>query len=320
MMIETRPRIAFFGTPEFAVPCLRAIASLEQVELVLVVTQPDRPAGRGNKLQPSPVKLAAQSLAIPVFQPEKLKQEQQALEKLCPNLDLGVVVAFGQILPTSVLKLPRLGCINVHASLLPRWRGAAPIQRALMAGDQHTGVCLMQMERGLDTGPVLFSKVIDITGQDDFRELHDKLAQTGADLLKSHLLEILTGKVQATPQDEAQVEYASKISNEECRINWDQPAEIIQRQIRALSPYPGAFTFLAGRRVKIYKAEVAKALSNSAALACGAVARLDKHTLEIRCARDLLALEEVQMEGKTRLPIREFIKGTSLDNSTVFGA
>lgn len=293
---------------------------MDAVRVGAVITQPDRPAGRGERLQMSPVKVAALKHGLKVLQPERIRKQQKAfLAELSAldKFDIGVVTAFGQLLPQAVLELPRRGCINIHASLLPRWRGAAPIQRALMAGDSETGVCLMHMEAGLDSGPVYSRVSLPIETTDDFGSLHDKLASAGAALLRRDLAAILRGDIGPQPQPEAGVAYAHKIENHEAQIDWNQPARIIALQIRALSPYPGAFTFLRGKRLKILRAGAEDEIR--AAGIPGQIALIDKHRLEILCGDGLLAIHEAQLEGRSRQPVAEFMRGAGLDTATVLG-
>ena len=246
-------RIVFAGTPGFAVPCLRAAAG--RGEVVAVYTQPDRPSGRGRQLAASPVKVEALARGIPVFQPENFKSAaaREQLRELKP--DLMVVVAYGLILPQSVLDIPRMGCWNVHASLLPRWRGAAPIQRALEAGDSQTGVCLMQMEKGLDTGPVLLSLATPISAEDTGGSLHDRLSQLGAEVLGDGLKLLRAGmRPLVVPQPAEGVTYAHKLDKAEARLDWSQDAAALARRVRAFNPWPVAEAMLAGERVRIHGA------------------------------------------------------------------
>ena len=246
-------RIVFAGTPEFAVPCLRAAAN--KAEVVAVYTQPDRPAGRGRGLAPSPVKLEAVLRGIPVHQPEHFRSAAAKAELRALAPDLMVVVAYGLILPQSVLDIPAHGCWNVHASMLPRWRGAAPIQRAIEAGDARTGVCLMQMEKGLDTGPVLLAQALDIGPDETGGRLHDRLADLGAQVL-SDALGLLRATIQLPPhpQPDAGVTYAHKIDKAEARLDWSQPARVLANKVRAFNPWPMAETLLGGERVRIHGA------------------------------------------------------------------
>lgn len=246
-------RIVFMGTPDFSVPALRAIAARHQV--LAVYCQPPRAAGRGQKPRPSPVQRAAEDLGIPVRSPVSLRDAQAQADFADLGADAAVVVAYGLILPQAVLDAPRLGCVNIHASLLPRWRGAAPIHRAILAGDTQTGIAIMQMEAGLDTGPVLAERRLPITDRDTTASLHDSLAQMGADLILD-VLEVLPGD--PVPQPESGVTYAAKIDKAEARIDWTRPAAQIDRQIRGLSPFPGAWCDIGGERVKLLDSRLAQ--------------------------------------------------------------
>lgn len=246
-------RIVFMGTPDFSVPALRAIAARHQV--LAVYCQPPRAAGRGQKPRPSPVQRAAEDLGIPVRSPVSLRDAQAQADFADLGADAAVVVAYGLILPQAVLDAPRLGCVNIHASLLPRWRGAAPIHRAILAGDTQTGIAIMQMEAGLDTGPVLAERRLPITDRDTTASLHDSLAQMGADLILD-VLEVLPGD--PVPQPEAGVTYAAKIDKAEARIDWTRTAAQIDRQIRGLSPFPGAWCDIGGERVKLLDSRLAQ--------------------------------------------------------------
>lgn len=314
-MNESRPRIVFFGTPEFAAVGLRTLLDMPTLSVGAVVTQPDRPAGRGNKLHSSPVKLLAVERGIPVLQPERIRKAEQAfLDELTPfgPFDLGVVIAFGQILPQSVLDLPRRGCLNVHGSLLPRWRGAAPIQRAMMSGDAETGVCLMQMEAGLDTGPVFSESRTPIESGDTFRSLHDRLAHGGAALLRRDILSIVDGSLTSRPQPVEGVTYAHKITAADQIINWSKSADEIAHLIRALDPAPGATTFLEGRRVKLFSPEI----QSTPLLPPGALDVSSGH-LRIGCGTGVLAPQEAQPEGKRRMTTREWLNGVVVAPGTV---
>src|SRR5690606_24034061 len=266
-------RIVFAGTPEFAVPCLRAAA--QRNEVVAVYTQPDRPAGRGRTLAPSPVKREALLRGIEVLQPENFKTplSREALAALKP--DLLVVVAYGLILPQAVLDIPTHGCWNVHASLLPRWRGAAPIQRAIEAGDGETGVCLMQMEKGLDTGPVLLARATPISATDTGGSLHDTLAALGAEVLAEGLALLRAGNLPAAqPQPDQGVTYAHKLDKAEARLDWSQPATVLADKVRAFDPWPVAEAELAGERLRIHAA-VALPLQHDIAPGCVVAASRD---------------------------------------------
>lgn len=252
MKTSPRPRVVFMGSPAFAVPVLEALA--EQYPVVGVVTQPDRPAGRGNRLKPPPVKVRAQELGLPVFQPERLSRPE-ALEQLrtwAP--DLIVVAAYGQILKPQVLQLPRYGCLNVHASLLPRWRGAAPVAYAIWHGDPKTGVTIMLMDEGLDTGPILAQREEPILAHDTAATLSQRLARLGAQLLLETLPDYLSGRLQPRPQDEAQATYAPRLRREDGWLDFTRPAPELERQVRAFDPWPGTFTFWNHRRLKVLRA------------------------------------------------------------------
>ncbi|MCO6431543.1 MAG: methionyl-tRNA formyltransferase [Deltaproteobacteria bacterium] len=306
--------IVFFGTPAFSVSSLTALID-NGYKVAAVVTQPDKPAGRGSALTSPPVKVAAINHSIPVLQPHSIKKEISAftgeLAQFGP-FDLGVVVAFGQILPRTILEIPRLGCINIHASLLPRWRGAAPIQRSILCGDSETGVCIMQMDEGLDTGPVFSCEKIPISDSDDAGALHDKLAQAGAALLVNTIPSILEGSKQAQPQSEEGVTYAGKILPAEGRIDWTESGEKITRQLRAFSPYPGAYSSVNGKRLKIFKAQWKPDTNVVARRQAGEIAYVDGEHLEVRCADGVLAIQDVQLEGKRRMPAPEFLRGCRL--------
>ena len=296
-------RIVFAGTPEFAVPCLRAAAN--KAEVVAVYTQPDRPAGRGRGLTPSPVKREALQRGIPVLQPEHFRAQvsKDALRALKP--DLMVVVAYGLILPQSVLDIPEHGCWNVHASLLPRWRGAAPIQRAIEAGDTRTGVCLMQMEKGLDTGPVLLSQAIDIGPHDTGGHVHDRLADLGAQVLADGLgLLRATIQLPRTPQPDAGVTYAHKIEKAEARLDWQQPAMALANKVRAFNPWPVAEAQLAGERVRIHGAV---ALDEAHGLAPGSVLRADRNGIDIACGQGVLRIRVLQRDGGKPITAADYL-------------
>ncbi|MEP6907393.1 MAG: methionyl-tRNA formyltransferase [Pseudoxanthomonas sp.] len=296
-------RIIFAGTPAFAVPSLRAAHA--QGEVIAVYTQPDRPAGRGRGLTPSPVKLEAIQRGIPVLQPETLrhKQSQQALRDMEP--DLIIVVAYGLILPRAVLEIPRFGCWNIHASLLPRWRGAAPIQRAIEAGDTETGVCLMRMEAGLDTGPVLLAQTTSIGPEDTGGQLHDRLAELGAGVLADGLA-LRRADVLPRPwvQPEAGVTYAHKLDKQEARLDWNQPADVLARKVRAFEPWPVAEAMVAGERLRIHGAiglELAHASAPGTLLAAG------KQGIDIACAHGALRLRVVQREGGKAITAADYL-------------
>lgn len=307
-------RVLFFGTPDFAVPSLRALLSIPDTRVGAVITQPDRPTGRGGNVTAPPIKQLALENGIPVLQPRSLRKEwdelRAQLEQFGP-FDIGVVVAFGQILPKSVLEYPAHGCLNVHASLLPRWRGAAPIQRALQAGDTETGVCLMRMDEGLDTGAVYSRMATPIADTDTGGLLHDRLATIGADLLRRDLGAIIAGSLQSAPQPESGVTYASKITAADTAIDWSNHSSLIAHSIRAFSPYPGCFTTLAGKRFKLVTARAVE-LNNPHSATPGTVIHAQDGRCVIACGTGALMLEEVHLEGKRRMQIDEFLRGTSI--------
>ncbi len=298
-------RIVFAGTPEFAVPCLRAAA--QRHEVVAVYTQPDRPAGRGRELTLSPVKREALARGIEVLQPEnfKLGLAKDALRALKP--DLLVVVAYGLILPQSVLDIPTHGCWNVHASLLPRWRGAAPIQRAIEAGDSETGVCLMQMEKGLDTGPVLLSQSLRIEPTDTGGQLHDRLATLGAQVLSDGLGLLRAGlRPVAQPQPAEGVTYAHKLDKADAQLDWSQPATQLANKIRAFNPWPMAEASVAGERLRVHGAI---ALNESHAAAPGTLLRAGREGLDIACAEGVLRIRVLQRDGGKAITAADYLNG-----------
>ena len=291
-------RIVFMGTPEFSVPVLKALASRH--EIAAVYTQPPRPAGRGKADRPSPVQLCAESLGIPVRYPVSLRSEDAQQDFLSLRSDVAVVVAYGLILPQPILDAPRLGCLNIHASLLPRWRGAAPIHRAIMAGDAETGVCIMQMEAGLDTGPVLLREATPIGEEETTQDLHDRLSAMGARLI---LVALDRLPLPAEPQPEPGVTYAAKIDKAEARIDWTRPAVEIDRQIRALSPFPGAWCEVAGERLKLLRSRLAPGHG-----APGQVL----HGLTIACGEGAVEITEAQREGKKPAKSQDLLRGFTL--------
>jgi methionyl-tRNA formyltransferase len=296
-------RIVFAGTPEFAVPSLRAAA--ENGEVVAVYTQPDRPAGRGRQLAPSPVKAAAQARGLQVRQPLDFKAAATREELRALQPDLMIVVAYGLILPASVLAIPRHGCWNVHASLLPRWRGAAPIQRAIEAGDESTGVCLMQMEKGLDTGPVLLSLPAPINPEDTAATLHDRLAELGAEVVADGLKLLRAGTLPPPrPQPGAGVTYARKLEKEESKLDFRRDAVELERQLRAFQPWPGAEAVVDGERLRIH---AAKALPLEHRQAPGSVLAAGRAGLDIACGRGALRLLRVQREGGRPIDVADYL-------------
>jgi len=293
-------RIVFMGTPDFSVSVLEALHGAGH-EIVAVYSQPPRRAGRGKKARPSAVQKSAEGLGLPVFTPLNFKEESDRAACAAHKADIAVVVAYGLILPQAVLDMPAKGCLNIHASLLPRWRGAAPIQRAIMAGDDKTGVCIMQMEAGLDTGPVIARRETEITASDTAASLHDRLAEIGSELIVEVLV---TKKFSAKPQLNDGVTYASKIDKSEAKIDWSQPAQSIDRQIRGLSPFPGAWCEMNGERVKLLGSTVAK----GAGLAGEA---LDTE-YTIACGQGAVRLTKLQRAGKGPMDAEVFSRGFPL--------
>jgi methionyl-tRNA formyltransferase len=312
-------KVVFFGTPDFAARGLASLLDLSFVEIGLVITQPDKPAGRGGKIQASPVKTLSEEKQIALYQPTSLKKELadsiDVIKKYGP-FDLGIVIAFGQILPQAILDLPRMGCVNVHASLLPRWRGAAPIQRSIINGDSETGICLMKMDAGLDTGAVYSKDSTLIKSDDNFQTLHDRLAEMGGNLLKKDVLKILKGELPALAQPESGTTYAAKITQEEAKINWELPAQQLHNLIRGLSPVPGAYCFLEGKRLKLFQCRLLDKIGEGVPL--GQVCFADKSRIEVSCRDGVLSIEELQLEGKRRMPVNEFLKGVKINTETRF--
>lgn len=297
-------RLVFAGTPDFAVPSLRACL-VSGAEVVAVYTQPDRPAGRGRKLAPSPVKQAALAAGVAVEQPETLRDAAVRARLAAHAPDLIVVVAYGLILPKSVLALPRLGCWNVHASLLPRWRGAAPIQRAILAGDAETGVDLMQMEAGLDTGPVLLERRTPIAPDDTGGSLHDRLAALGAEVLAEGLARVLRGEaLMPTPQAAQGVTYAHKLDKAEARLDWNESALTLARKVRAFDPWPVAEAEIHGERMRLWSAEPVPA---SVQAAPGSLVATHRDAIDVATGDGLLRIRELQREGGRRVAVRDWL-------------
>jgi methionyl-tRNA formyltransferase len=302
-------RIAFAGTPEFALPALNVLLDSSHA-VVAVLTQPDRPKGRGRQLAASPVKLAAASRGVPVFQPLSLRTDSARAELLDWRLDVLVVVAYGLILPRAVLDLPRFGCINIHASLLPRWRGAAPIQRAILAGDSQTGVTIMQMDAGLDTGPMLLQRRIDITEAETAGSLQDRLAADGASALLEVLEKISQGSASSTAQPTEGISYAAKIEKAEALIDWARDVKDIDRQIRAFNPRPVAETRYEGEQLRIHAARVQDQVPRNADP--GRIVAVRDEAIVVACGRGHLAITEVQRPGRRPVAARALAQSASL--------
>lgn len=292
-------KIIFMGTPDFSVPALRAIAA--QHEIVAVYSQPPRPAGRGKKDRPSPVQQVAEDLGLPVRHPANFRDPAEVAAFQALHADVAVVVAYGLILPQPLLDAPRHGCLNIHASLLPRWRGAAPIHRAIMAGDTETGVAIMQMEAGLDTGPVLLQQSLPIGAGDTTGDLHDRLADLGAHLILTALDGI--DRLPRTPQADQGATYAAKIDKAEARIDWAQPAAEIDRLIRGLSPFRGAWTLIGAERVKLLRSRLAPGAGTPGQVLSG---------LTIACGSGAVEILTAQREGKRPMEAEELLRGLTL--------
>ena len=322
----TPPRIAFAGTPEFARAALHALREAD-IPVALVLTQPDRPAGRGMKPQASPVKQWADAHGIPVAQPRSLRldgpfaQDAAAAQSalLAARPDALVVAAYGLLLPRWTLDLPPLGCLNIHASLLPRWRGAAPIQRAIEAGDAQTGVTIMQMDAGLDTGAILLAEPLPIGPQETAATLHDRLAAQGARLIVQALQQAAAGPLPATPQPSEGASYARKIDKSEAPIDWTQPAPVIERRIRAFNPFPGASALLESAPIKLWQAQISPA-PRPANAAAGQILAASAEGVTVACGEGALRLTELQRPGGKRLPAREFLRGFALRAGQRFAA
>ena len=302
-------KLIFAGTPEFAATALQALIDAGHT-IELVLTQPDRRAGRGMTLQASPVKRLAEAHSIEVFQPTSLRDTAAQARLQQVGAEAMVVAAYGLILPQAVLDMPKYGCINIHASLLPRWRGAAPIQRAILAGDRETGVSIMQMEAGLDTGPVMKTGAVCIESSDNAASLHDKLANLGATLIVETMGEL---PLVATAQPEAGVTYAAKIEKAEAPLDWRQPAAQLGRQVRAFNPFPGALAVCAGQSIKIWMAEPVEGAGSP-----GEVIAVDRHGIVVACATGALRLTELQKAGGKRLPAAQFLAGTPVEKGAAF--
>ena len=297
--------IVFAGTPDFAAGHLQALIDSRH-NVVGVYSQPDRPAGRGKKLQPSPVKQLALEHNIPVFQPLNFKQEGAIAELESLNADIMIVVAYGLLLPLAVLEAPKMGCLNVHASILPRWRGAAPIQRAIQAGDTETGVTIMQMDVALDTGDMLSKTLLDIHNDETGGSLHDRLLDIGPTALLQTLTLLQAGETIAEQQDDTHANYAHKLTKEEALIDWCLPAKDIELSIRAFNPFPCAFTLLGDQRIKVWQAITLDETTN---LLPGTIARVSSDGIDVATGAGMVRLLNIQLIGKKAMTVRDFING-----------
>ena len=315
-------KIIFAGTPEFAVPALAALINAGH-EIVMVLTQPDRPAGRGMKLQASPVKQLAVQHHLMVFQPEKLKPDDVQAHIAAVNADVMIVAAYGLIIPTTVLNMPKFGCYNIHASLLPRWRGAAPIHRSLLAGDAQTGVTIMEVVPALDAGAMVSKGVVAITEQETTQTLHDALAKIGADLMVQAMQTLATdGVLPSTPQDESLVTYAHKLEKSESKIDWQKSAVEISRQVRAFNPFPVATAQFRGETCRIWYATVAPDALQNESISSSKAARGEIIGLEASiyaaCGQGVLKIDELQMPGGKRQTAQQFTQGQHVKLGEVF--
>ncbi len=303
-------RIVFIGTGDIGMPVLRSLLNSQSHELVGVVTQPDKPVGRDQRLQSPPVKAAlAGNTTIPILQPDRIKREEAIAEIRALAPDMIVVVAYGQILPRGVLEIPRVACLNLHASLLPRYRGAAPVQAAIIAGDRETGITVMYMDEGLDTGDILLQKNITISADETGQSLHDRLAQIAPDALNEALSQLEKGNASRIPQNSLAATYAPKLEREDGRIDWTESAAMIERKIRAFNPWPGAFTILRDevgreRKLKIFSAKTIEAAKTEPGRMLRSVS-----SIVIGASASALSLGEVQLEGKRRMSAAEFLRG-----------
>lgn len=309
-----KERIVYMGTPDFAVPPLAAMVEAG-LNVVAVVTQPDKPKGRGKTMMPTPVKEEALKHEIPVYQPEKVRAQEfiDVLEGLKP--DVIVVAAFGQIIPKSILDMPKFGCINIHASLLPKYRGAAPIQQAVIDGEKESGVTIMKMGTGLDTGDMISKIIVPITKEETGGSLFDKLAVAGAELLIKTLPSIFDGSAAYEVQpEESPTPYAGMITKEMGRLDFSKSAVELERLVRGMNPWPSAYTYLNGKNLKVWSSEV---LEGTEAAAPGTVLKTDKKGIYVACGEDVLILKEVQLEGKKRMDADAFLRGYPLEKNTI---
>ncbi len=304
-MKNKKYQLAFFGTPEFAVPALQALLTLPQISTIAVVTQPDKPVGKKQVLTPPPIKILADKNHLTVLQPDKINTDILATQLKSLRPDVCVVVAYGKIIPKKLLSIPPHGWLNVHASLLPKYRGASPIQAAILNGEQKTGVTLMQIDAGLDTGPIIKQAELAVSPVETSSTLHDKLSTLGAELLRQELDNFLKGKIHPRPQNHAQATLTKIIKKEDGKIDWHNPAEYIERQIRAYTPWPGAYCWWNNKRLKIIQAQVAKENKSQSP---GEVFRHDS-AASVACRKGSLQLQTLQLEGKKIQPITEFLKG-----------
>lgn len=305
-------KIVFMGTPDFSVSALNSLA--EAHEISMVVTQPDRARGRGKKVIPSPVKKRALELGIPVFQPKRLRDQESMDRVIEESADVIVVVAFGQILPKEILEAPEYGCINIHASILPKHRGAAPIHRAIQAGDKKSGVTIMQMDEGLDTGDMLMTEEVAIPSTMTTGQLHDQLSELGARMINDALYKLEKGEIEKEPQDHQKASYAAKISKEEAEIDWHLDAESIHNSIRAFDPFPGAWTRFGSIKLKCFASSFKDLESKGVP---GEIIEVTEGEIFVQTGKGILLLTEIQAPGKRRMPVSEFLRGNALEKGVV---
>ena len=320
-IVDPMIRAAIFGTAEIACPVLRTLHDMSEVKLLGVVTQPDRPQGRKLKLRATPVKACALELDLPIWQPERIRKDQACLEELTSmNLDVVVVMAYGQLLPPSVLNIPKAGCVNIHTSLLPKYRGAAPIQWAIWNGDQVSGATLMLMDEGMDTGPIISKKEISITPQTTALTLHDQLAIAGSELIRDDLEKFVRGDLKPSPQPSAGASHARKITKEDGLLDWKLPAEYLDRQIRALFPWPGCYTSYQHpdgkeERLKVWEAKPVQFQSNKP----GEIIQADRTGFIVGTGQGALEILKIQRPGGKALSADSFLIGSSLEIGSVLG-
>ncbi|MCR5251001.1 MAG: methionyl-tRNA formyltransferase [Lachnospiraceae bacterium] len=306
-------KVVFMGTPDFSVGALEAILAAGH-EVTAVVCQPDKPKGRSNEPKPCPVKECALARGLEVFQPQRIRRPE-AVEKLRRYpADIFVVAAFGQILPQEILDMPRYGCVNIHASLLPKYRGATPIQQAILNGDEKSGVTIMQMDAGIDTGDILLQKEITLSEDETGGSLFERLSVCGAELIVTALQKIEEGSIEPRKQDESQASHVGMLTKEDGRINWLRSAEEIERMIRGLDPWPGAYTFLERKQLKIWKGKVISGSvdENRASHPAGCISRVEQNGFSVSCGKGELFITELQLEGKKRMPAEDFLRGMRL--------
>lgn len=308
-------KIVYMGTPDFAVAPLEAIISAGH-EVTAVVTQPDKQKGRGKEVQMTPVKECALKHNIPVFQPVKIKEAEAVKQLSGYEADIFVVAAFGQFLSEEILNMPKFGCVNIHASLLPKYRGAAPIQRVILDGEKETGVTIMKMAQGIDTGDMYLKRAVPIDDKETGESLHDKLMALGAELIVEALPKIEKGELIAEKQDDSLACHAQKLTKSMGLIDWSKDAEVIERWVRGLNSWPSAYTYYKGKTLKIWEADV---IEENMGAAPGTVVRVEKEYLDVATGKDILRITSLQLEGKKRMSVKDFLLGYQIENGMIFG-